>query len=65
MYHEEGDQENSTINECIKPANRVSITIGDVNNKGKQLIKKGKAGQDNRYEQDKTLAPNDFSVEYP
>ena len=34
-YHEDAAHENSTINECIKPANRVSLTIGDINNKGK------------------------------
>ena len=65
LQHEEGDQENSTVNEGIKPANRVSLTIDDANNKGKTLIKKGKNGQDNRIVQDKTLPSNDFSVECP
>ena len=65
MQHEEGDLEISTINEGIVPANRVSLTIDDVNNKGKSIIKKGRAGQDNRIVQDKTLYPNDFSVESP
>ena len=65
LQHEDADQENCAINDGIKPANRVSLTIDDVNNKGKSIIKKGRAGQDNRIVQDKTLYPNDFSVESP
>ena len=60
MQHEEGDQEISTINEGIVPANRVSLKMHDASNKHKQVIRNGKAGQDNRL-QDK----NDFSSGYP
>ena len=60
MQHEEGDLEISTINEGIVPANRVSLKMPDASNKHKQIIKNGKAGQENRI-----VDKNDFSQGYP